>query len=62
MKAKHYLHHLPQECYEYLLVINPAKEVNEKLIAEKQMFFDDYKQKDAINTNPHIIIASFVVK
>jgi len=62
MKTKHYLHHLPNECYEYLLVINPAKEVNEKLIAEKQMFFDDYKEKAAINTKPHITVASFVAK
>lgn len=62
MKTKNHLLHLPHECYEYLLVINPAKDVNKKLVAEKQMFYDDFNQKAAINTKPHIIVASFIAK
>lgn len=62
MKTKNYLHDSPQGCYEYLLVINPAKEVNEKLIAEKKMFYDDYQQEAAIKTKPHITVAAFLAK
>jgi 2'-5' RNA ligase len=62
MKTKNYLHNPPRECYEYLLVIHPGKEVNEKLVAEKQTFYDDYKQKAAIETKPHITVASFFSK
>lgn len=62
MKTKNYPHDSSQGCYEYLLVINPGKEVNEKLIAEKQMFYDDYKEKATINTKPHITVASFLAK
>jgi 2'-5' RNA ligase len=62
MKTKNYLHNPPRECYEYLLVIHPGKEVNEKLVAEKQTFYDDYKEKAAIETKPHITVASFFAK
>ncbi|KAA9039456.1 2'-5' RNA ligase family protein [Ginsengibacter hankyongi] len=62
MKTKNYLNDSSHECYEYLLVINPGKEVNEKLMAEKQMFYDDYKEKGAISTKPYIIVARFVAK
>lgn len=62
MKTENYLRDSFQGCYEYLLVINPGQEVNEKLAAEKQMFYDDYKEKAAINTKPHITVARFVAK
>jgi 2'-5' RNA ligase len=62
MKTKNYLHDSFQACYEYLLVVNPAKEVNEKLIAERQIFYDDYQEKAAINIKPHITVASFLAK
>ena len=62
MKTENYSNTTFNGCYEYLLVINPGKEVNEKLIAEKQMFYDDYKEKAAIKTKPHITVASFLAK
>ncbi len=62
MKTKNYLYDSSHGCYEYLLVINPGKEVNEKLAAEKQIFYDDYKEKSAIDTKPHITVASFLAK
>ncbi len=49
-------------CYEYLLVANPGKEVNEKVMAEKQFFYDEYKEKIAIKSKPQITIASFLAK
>jgi hypothetical protein len=62
MKTQNYIRNSAEGCYEYLLVINPGKEINEKLVAEKQMFYDDYKEKTAIKTKPHIIVASFFAK
>jgi 2'-5' RNA ligase len=62
MKAQNYIRNSTEGCYEYLLVINPGKEINEKLVAEKQMFYDDYKEKTAIKTKPHITVASFFAK
>jgi 2'-5' RNA ligase len=46
--------------YEYLLVINPAKEVKEKLISQKQEFFQEYKEETALRTLPHISLLSFL--
>ena len=48
--------------YEYLLVIHPGSEVNEKVMAEKQNFYDDYGEKDAIRTKPQIAVANFLAK
>jgi len=48
--------------YEYLLVAKPGKEVNEKVMAEKRFFYDEYKEQIAIKTTPHITIASFIAK
>jgi 2'-5' RNA ligase len=62
MKTENYFHSSSRECFEYLLVINPGKEVNEKLIAEKQIFYDDYKVKDAVKSKPHITMARFLAK
>jgi 2'-5' RNA ligase len=62
MKTENYLNTSSQGCYEYLLVIHPGKEVNEKLIAEKQLFYDDYKEKAALKTKPHITVAGFFAK
>lgn len=49
-------------CYEYLLVANPGKEVNEKVMAEKQFFYDEYREEIAIKSKPQITIASFLAK
>ena len=48
--------------YEYLLVAQPDSAVNEKITAEKQSFFDEYQQKIAIKTKPHITIANFLAR
>jgi 2'-5' RNA ligase len=48
--------------YEYLLVIHPDSEVYEKVIAEKQNFYDEYRKTVAIKTKPHITVASFLAK
>ncbi len=48
--------------YEYSLVAYPNTEVNEKVIAEKENFYNEYKDKAAIKTKPHITIANFVAK
>jgi 2'-5' RNA ligase len=46
--------------YEYLLVVHPAKEVFEKLLAEKEKFSAEYKVSIAKKTLPHITIANFL--
>jgi 2'-5' RNA ligase len=46
--------------YEYLLVAHPDHDVAEKIMAEKQVFFQTYRQKIAIKTKPHITIANFL--
>lgn len=49
------------ELYEYLLVANPDSVVHEKVMAEKQLFYDEYKEKTAV-TKPHITVANFVAR
>ena len=51
-----------RELYEYLLVAYPDKEVHEKVMAEKQIFYKEYKETVAINTQPHITVATFLAK
>ena len=48
--------------YEYLLVVNPDAAVHDKVLAEKQLFYDEYQEKTAIKTQPHIIVASFLAR
>lgn len=50
------------DLYEYLLVAHPDTIVNEKVIAEKQFFYDAFKEKVSIKTQPHITIANFLAK
>ncbi|MEO5783863.1 MAG: 2'-5' RNA ligase family protein [Ginsengibacter sp.] len=50
-----------KELYEYLLVAHPDIHVHEKVMAQKKLFFDEYKQKVAI-TKPHITVANFVAR
>jgi hypothetical protein len=47
---------------EYLLVIRPDDEVYDKVIAEKQSFYDQYRQKVSVKTRPHIAVASFMAR
>jgi len=46
--------------YEYLLVAPPDKEVYKKVMTEKQLFYEEYKEKIAIKTLPHITVAGFL--
>ena len=50
------------EFYEYLLVAHPDTVVHNKVKAEKQLFYDEYKEKTAIKTKPHITVAYFVAR
>ncbi|HEY5371869.1 MAG TPA: hypothetical protein VIJ75_23035 [Hanamia sp.] len=47
---------------EYLLVVKPATDVYEKIVIEKQLFFEEYKVHEIINKNPQIIVAGFLAK
>lgn len=49
-----------QQLHEYLLVAHPATEVYAQVMAEKQRFYDAYKEKVAIKTLPHITVADFL--
>lgn len=59
MKTENYLRTFHHGCHEYHLVVKPAKEINKKLVAEKQIFYDDYKQQNAVQTKPYIAVAGF---
>lgn len=50
------------DLYEYLLVTHPDATVNEKVIAEKQLFFDAYNDKVSVEAQPHITVANFLAK
>ncbi|MEP6594829.1 MAG: 2'-5' RNA ligase family protein [Ginsengibacter sp.] len=49
-----------RELYEYLFVVSPGSEVYKKVMAEKQLFYEEYKEKIAIKTLPHITVANFL--
>lgn len=48
--------------WEYLLVVHPDKDVNEKVNVEKNYFCNVYGQKVVIKTRPHITLANFLAK
>ncbi|MEO7121448.1 MAG: 2'-5' RNA ligase family protein [Ginsengibacter sp.] len=50
------------DLYEYLLVAHPDIGVNEKIVAEKQCFHQEYKEKISAKTQAHITIANFLAK
>jgi len=49
-----------RELGEYLLVVPPDTEVYKKVMAEKQFFYEEYKEKIAIKTLPHITVTNFL--
>lgn len=51
-----------QELYEYLVVAHPDIDVFNKVMEEKKFFYDEYKEKVAIRTKPHITVANFLAK
>lgn len=62
MKTTKFLQSADYGCHEYTLIIKPGKELDEKLMTEKKIFYDDFREKDAIATKPHITVASFLAK
>ncbi|MEO9071180.1 MAG: 2'-5' RNA ligase family protein [Ginsengibacter sp.] len=60
-------HPVSQKIYEshlhkYLLVAHLDNEVSNKVMEEKQSFYDAYKEKEDINIKPHITVSSFLAK
>ena len=45
--------------YEYLLVANPDEDVLNKVMNEKQVFYDRYKEDGAVKSKPYITVANF---
>ena len=50
------------DLYKYSLVAHPDNEVSNKVMEEKQSFYDVYKGKEGINIKPHITVSSFLAK
>lgn len=50
------------DLYEYLLVVHPNEHVYNKIMTEKQAFYEQFKEKRAIKTKPHITIANFLAR
>lgn len=48
--------------YEYLLVVNPDAAVQDKVLAQKQEFYEEYHEKAALRSGSHIIVASFLAR
>ncbi len=46
--------------YEYLLVANPDENVLNKVMNEKQVFYDRYKEEVAVKSKPYITVADFL--
>lgn len=51
-----------EQLYEYLLIISPDSDVYEKIQLEKQSFYNEFMDKVAIKTTPHITVANFLAK
>jgi 2'-5' RNA ligase len=62
MKTLTLLPFAEHELFEYLLIAHPSQEVCNKVMEEKQNFYDQYHEKIAVNTLPHTTIASFLAK
>ncbi|MEP6751018.1 MAG: 2'-5' RNA ligase family protein [Bacteroidota bacterium] len=46
--------------FEYLLVGHPDTSVNNKIMEQKQQFYNDYQEKISIKTKPHLTVANFL--
>jgi hypothetical protein len=60
-------HSITNEIYghrlsEYLLAVQPAADVYEKILIEKQLFYEEHKLQKAIKKDPQLILAGFLVK
>lgn len=47
---------------EYLLIASPGRNLTAKVMKEKERFFSVYQQRIAIDTWPHITVATFKAK
>jgi len=50
------------DLYEYLLVACPDQKTEEKIKAEKQRFYTEYKIPVLAETKPHIVVSGFFAK
>lgn len=48
--------------FEYLLVVHPDSGVYRRIVEEKQSFYNEFKEKSAVETKPHITVANFMAK
>lgn len=48
------------EVAEYLLLIQPRKDLSDKIVGIKKYFFEKYKAEEAIRGKPHIKLVNFV--
>lgn len=48
--------------YEYLLVVDPGMLVQDKVVAEQQEFYDEFREKAVLRSGAHIIVASFLAR
>lgn len=62
METKKISHITAHEFYEYLLVAHPDTDVHEKVMAEKKLFCEEYTEKIAGKTRPHITVANFIAR
>jgi hypothetical protein len=53
---------LQKQLFEYLLVVHPDSEVYKKIESEKQVFYNEFKERVAIKTKPHITVANFLAR
>jgi 2'-5' RNA ligase len=51
-----------EQLYEYLLVVHPDSAVYEKVQLEKQLFYNEFKERVAIKAKPHITVANFLAR
>lgn len=51
-----------QHLHEYLLVVHPGEDVYNKVMVEKQAFYEQFGERIAIKTKPHITIANFLAR
>lgn len=50
------------DVWEYLLVVQPSKEINDKIVEEKRRFSSTYNHQLSSGSLPHITLACFMAK
>ncbi|MEO8415130.1 MAG: 2'-5' RNA ligase family protein [Ginsengibacter sp.] len=62
MKPGNFFSYGEHEFFEYMLAAKPDAAVCEKVMTERQIFYDTYKEGAAGNTKPHIAVSSFFAR